>query len=192
MLGKFSVAAALAAMVSAAPALAQQNGAPPGPPPSWESLIPCAQKADAAEGFRCYQAAMRAAGYSPNPATVAADRRKTFGLSLPSFHGHKAEPGAEAKSARAERHGSAAAPAPAAEETDENRVSVTLERVALMPPLNRLLIVTSEGAIWEQTDNETVAPLPKPGQQMTVLKGAIDGFFCQFDKRTRVRCRRTH
>ena len=184
MFGKLSAAGALVLSVLAGHAAAQ-TATPSGPPPSWDSLIPCAQKADPAEGFRCYQAAMRAAGYTPNPEVAATEKRRRFGLPLPSI-GHKAAPKPEAQAQRG-----AAAPAPPPEEP-ENRVSVTLEQVALIPPLNRLLLVTTEGAIWQQTDSETVAPLPKPGQPMTIIKGSISGFFCEFDKRTKVRCVRTH
>jgi hypothetical protein len=187
MIGKLSMAALGAALV-AGPAAAQT--VPSGPPPSWESLLPCAQKADPVEGFKCYQAAVRAAGYAPNPEVVAADRKRRFGLpSLPAI-GHKAP----AKAERQVAQGAAPAPAPAASPTEDtdDRVTIELEQVALIPPLNRLLLVTKDGGVWLQTDSETVAPLPKPGQAMTVIKGSINGFFCQFDKRTRVRCKRTH
>jgi hypothetical protein len=173
-----------ALVVAGASAAVAQEAAPAGPPPSWESLIPCAQKSDPAEGFRCFQQALRAAGYAPNPVAVAADKRRSFGLQLPKVHLGRRE---DAKPAAAPR---APAAAPEPERADE--VAVTLEQVALTPPLNRLLLVTTEGAVWQQTDNDTVAPLPRPGQTMTVIKGSIDGFFCRFDKRTKVRCRRLH
>jgi hypothetical protein len=196
MFGKLSAAGLVGVVCLAGPAAAQ-TAVPSGPPPSWESLIPCAQKADPAEGFKCYQVALRAAGYVPNPQVVAEDRRRRFGLPLPSI-GHKGPPKTEPKLAQAQAQPgpgpTAAAPrAPAAApEESEDRVTVTLEQVALIPPLNRLLLVTTDGGIWQQTDSETVAPLPRPGQTMTVLKGSISGFFCQFDKRTKVRCTRTH
>jgi len=164
---------------------------PAGPPPAWDSLIPCAQKSDPAEGFRCYQAAMRAAGYAPNPQVVAADRRRTFGLTLPKLGGRKHEATSEARAARQEPGASRAA-SPAPEEEVQDRVTVTLDQVAVMPPANRLLMVTTEGAVWLQTDNEIVAPLPRAGQTMSLIRGSIDGFFCRFDKRTQVRCKRTH
>ena len=157
---------------------------PSGPPPSWDALIPCAQKGDPAEGFRCYQAAMRAAGYAANPEIVAAERRRRFGLSLPTIGSHKS-------AAKAAAAAPGAGPAPP-EEEPEDRVSVKLEQVALIPPLNRLLLVTTEGAIWLQTDSEPVSPTPKPGEPMTIVRGKIGGYFCQFDRVTRVRCTRSH
>lgn len=193
-----------ALVLALAGAAAAQTPTPSGPPPSWESLIPCAQKSDPVEGFKCYQAAMKAAGFAPNAAVVAADKRRSFGLQLPSFHARKpaetkvAQAAATAPAAPAAAPAPVSAPAPARPappppaKEPEDQVTVTLDAVAVTPPLNRLLLVTTEGAVWQQTDDDTVAPLPRPGQTMTVIKGSIDGFFCRFDKRTKVRCKRTH
>jgi hypothetical protein len=183
---------ALVAALAVAGAAAAQTAVPSGPPPSWESLIPCAQKSDPVEGFKCYQAAMNAAGFTPNAQAVAAEKRRTFGLPLPSLHAHKKTETAQAGAPAAAATASASAQPAALPPEPEDQVTVTLESVAVTPPLNRLLLVTTEGAVWQQTDNDTVAPLPKPGQTMTVEKGHIDGFFCRFDKRTKVRCKRMH
>ncbi len=86
----------------------------------------------------------------------------------------------------------AQAPPAAAEEESQDRVTVKLDQVALIPPLNRLLMVTTEGAVWLQTDSETVSPTPKPGASMTIIHGKINGYFCQFDRLNKVRCRRSH
>ncbi len=137
------------------------------------------------EGFRCYQAAVRAAGYAPNAEIVAQDRRRKFGLPAISLGSHKPK---EPKAETAQAGPRAAAP----EEAAEDRIAVKIEQVALIPPLNRLLIVTTDGAIWQQTDSETVSPTPRPGSSMTVVRGKISGYFCQFDRLNKVRCIRTH
>ena len=168
----------------AGPAAAE--AVPPGPPPSWDALIPCAQKGDPAEGFRCYQAAMRAAGYAPNPEIAATERRRKFGLPALSLGSHKADSRARRDLVQAQ------APATAPEEEAQDRVTVKLDQVALIPPLNRLLMVTTDGAVWQQTDNETVSPTPRPGASMTIVHGRINGYFCQFDRLNKVRCTRTH
>ncbi len=161
---------------------------PAGPPPSWDALIPCAQKGDPAEGFKCYQAAMRAAGYAPDPEIAATERRRKFGLPALSLGSHKPTSQAKAELAQAQSSARAAAP----EEDAQDRVTVKLDQVALIPPLNRLLMVTADGAVWQQTDSETVSPTPKPGSSMTVVHGKINGYFCQFDRLNKVRCTRTH
>jgi hypothetical protein len=176
-------------------AQAQAPGNPAGPPPSWDSLIPCAQKSDPKEGFACYQAAMRAAGYAPNAEVVEADKRRKFGLNLPTPFKHSGEKPkqvarAEGKAQPAPAPSSPQAAAPA--EEDQAQVSVQLSQVALIPPQNRLLLVTQEGAIWEQTDDEAVSPRPKPGQTIRIEQNRFGGYFCRFDKFTKVRCTRTH
>ncbi len=74
----------------------------------------------------------------------------------------------------------------------ENDVFVKLERVALMPPNNRMLLITADGGIWEQIDSETIAPLPREGQSMEIKKNAFGGFMCIFDKHQGARCKRVH
>lgn len=192
-------ALAAGAWLGAGGAAAQQASEhPAGPPPSWESLIPCAQKADPKEGFACYQAAMRAAGYATNPEIAATEKRRKFGLNVPTPFKHKEKPAkvAEASAAPpaagAGPRASQPAPAPAPAEEDENRVAVQLSQVALIPPQNRLLLVTQEGAIWEQTDDEVVTPRPRPGQTVQIERNGFGGYFCRFDKFTKVRCRQTH
>ncbi len=188
---QISVTGGLAASLvlgAAGPAPAQTPAPPSGPPPSWDSLIPCAQKADPVDGFKCYQAAMRAAGYAPNPEITARERRRTFGLALPSIGSHKPAARPQTEVAQATPGARPAAP----QEDPEDRVTVKLEQVALIPPLNRLLLITTEGGVWQQTDSETVSPPPKPGETMTVVHGKISGYFCQFDRLTKVRCIRTH
>ncbi len=182
-----AMAGALGASIMIGPAgPAAAQAVPSGPPPSWDALIPCAQKADPAEGFRCYQGAMRAAGYAPNPEIAATERRRKFGLPALSLGSHKAESKARREVAQAQ------APATAPEEEPQDRVTVKLDQVALIPPLNRLLMVTTDGAVWQQTDSETVAPTPRSGASMTIIHGKINGYFCQFDRLNKVRCTRTH
>ena len=103
--------AACLALGAATSAAGQDVPMPPGPPPSWGALIPCAQKADPAEGFKCYQAALRAAGYTPNPEIAATERRRKFGLSLPLVAPHK--PAAKPQTVVAQaKPGAAPAPPP--------------------------------------------------------------------------------
>jgi len=190
-----------AVLLSASVAMAQD--VPAGAPPAWPTLIHCAQLPDDDAQLACFKAAMKAAGYAAKPAEVTAERHHRFGLSMPDLNLLKkkqVEAGQAAASAPA-----AAGPVgpPAAEPVppppgvaphaeSENDVFVKLERVALMPPNDRLLLVTTDGGIWEQTDSDTIAPLPKPGQSMEIRKNAFGGFLCIFDKHQGARCKRVH
>ncbi len=190
-------AAALAAVVSlGAPGSARAQVAtaqPSGPPPSWEALIHCAESGDPDAELLCYRAALRAAGYARNPQAAAAERRKHFGLAIPSInllkHGKKEQP---APTSQAAAPGAAPAPAEAESEADQTEVTVELEELALIPPAGKLLLITTDGGIWEQIDNERVVPQPKKGQSFKIRRTRFGGFFCQFDRTTAVRCVRKH
>jgi hypothetical protein len=215
MRGFRTIAAGAACVVVMCGAANAEDAAPAGAPPSWANLIHCAKLADDEGQLACFKAAMKAAGYAPNPQEVTAERHQRFGLSAPQlgFLKHKsqaegAQAGAGAGAAVAQP-AAEAAPSPVTEPPtaklaeaappppgvkaapeDENHVFVTIERVAIMPPLNRLLMVTSDGGVWEQSDNETVAPMPKGGQSLEIRKNMFGGYLCIFDKHQGVRCAR--
>ena len=215
MRGFRTIAAGAASAMLMGGAAQAQDAAPASAPPSWGTLIHCAKLPDDEGQLACFKAAMKAAGYSPNPREVTAERHQRFGLSAPQlgFLKHKSQAegeqaGAGASAASAPMPAMAAAsPAPAppaakvaeaappppgvkATPEDESHVFVTLERVAIMPPLNRLLMVTSDGSVWEQNDSETVAPMPRSGQSMEIRKNMFGGYLCIFDKHQGVRCAR--
>ncbi len=177
-------AAAVAAVALAAPASQAQDKAPP----SWDSLVKCAEMSDPADELACYRAAMRAQGYKPNVQAVETQRRKLFGLSLPSVNLAQREPKGDKPASAAAGQ---AAGAPEAEETSGDRVDVVLAQVAMIPPNNRLLLITSDGAIWEQTDTEVVNPRPKAGDRLNIRRTNFGGYFCRFSRVNSVRCRRT-
>ncbi len=197
-----AVAGSVAAVVTlSGAALAQET--PSGAPPSWPALIHCAQLPDDDAQLACFKSAMKAAGYAPKAAEVTAERHHRFGLSVPElnvFKKRQAETGQSVAAAPAENASpgaSAAEPAPpppgvAPHPESEDDVFVKLERVALVPPFNRLLLVTADGGIWEQTDSETIAPFPKEGQSMEIKRNAFGGFLCIFDKHQGARCKRVH
>ncbi len=185
--------AALAAglvLAVAAPALA---ATPAGPPPSWEVLSRCAEAGDDASELNCYREAMHAAGYATTP-VAASERRRRFGLTMPHIGLPKGRSGARAGdgAAAASQAGSATTPSAAETGDDADRVVVKLEQIATIPPAGKLLLVTTDGAIWEQLDTEDVSPRPRPGQAMVIQRNRFGGFFCKFGKLTAVRCRQTH
>jgi len=190
------VLVALACGVSAAGAGVALAQAAAGTPPAWEVLVRCAEMGDKDDRLACYDEAMRAAGYAPRPEAVAAARRRLFGLRAPqiSILKHKeAEAPARAAEGAAPSE-AAAAPAPAtkrapAPQEDENGVTVTLAKVALQGD-GKLLMVTEEGQIWEQTDTDRLVSLPKPGLAMPIHRGTFGGYFCDVSKYKSVRCER--
>ncbi len=52
----------------------------------------------------------------------------------------------------------------------------------------RLIMATTEGEVWTQTEGEGPPKVPAAGSSMTIRKGAMGGFFCAVDKYTSFRC----
>jgi hypothetical protein len=151
-------------------------------PPAWDTLVRCAQTPDEAARLSCYDSAMRAAGYSPNPAAVAEEHRKGFGLTVPKItvlKKHKREEGAK----------TAGAPQ-APEQENPNRVELTVDQVAVTQPVGRVVVFTTEGQIWQQTDDTQINTLPKEGDSFVIRREALGGYFCDVNKHQAVRCKR--
>jgi hypothetical protein len=189
---KLNVAAAAAAGVAGAIALglagsaAAQDASAPSTPPSWDALTHCAQMPADDARLSCYDAAMRAAGYAPKPAEVAEEHRKKFGLPTPKLSilkHHDTEQGRQA----AAQGGAAAPAAPAA---NPDKVMVTVQEVATIQPDDRMLVITDEGQIWEQTDSTALSSTPKSGDMMEIRRNFIGGYFCVPNKYQAVRCKR--
>jgi hypothetical protein len=177
-------------LVSGAAAQAQQAGTPP----SWNTLVRCAEMGQEDARLACYDEAMRSAGYQPKPEEVAAEKRRRFGLSLPQINvlkHHEKEEGEQAA-------GGAAAPAPekhakhqkAQAPESEDEITVELSQVATLQPDEKLVMFTSDGEIWQQTDTTPVTPLPREGDTVHIHKGKISGYFCDVNKYQAVRCKR--
>ena len=187
-----AVAAAVVTVGLSGRAFSQEQG---GTPPSWDTLVHCAKMANDSASLACFRAAMRAAGYGPKPEEVAAEHKRLFGLPIPEIKLQRRAAEAKGEEAGAQAAGPAGAATAVAEApapVDEDRVTVELSEVALTQPLNRLLLITTDGAIWAQTDDTRVARLPRKGQSVEIERGAIGGYFCKVDKWTKVRCERRH
>jgi hypothetical protein len=192
---KLNVAATAAAGMAGAIALglagtaSAQDAATSSTPPSWDTLVRCAQMANDDGRLSCYDEAMRAAGFAPKPAEVAAEHRKGFGLPAPKISilkHHETEKGRESAQGGA---GSAAA-APAEPHEDANKVTVSVQEVATLQPGDRMLVITGDGQIWEQTDTTALTETPKPGDSMEIRRNFIGGYFCVPNKYQAVRCKR--
>ena len=181
-IGTAAGAVVLLSALAAGAALSQEP-APAGTPPPWSTLVRCAQMANDDAALACFKAAMRDSGFAPKPEAVAAERRHSFGLSLPKIGDLRRH---------AKQEGSAAAGREAAPaEVNENEVSVVLSQVASLYD-GKLLFITVDGAIWEQTDDTPIAQKPKAGYEMKIHKGKFGGFFCDPNAYKSVRCERTH
>jgi hypothetical protein len=75
------------------------------------------------------------------------------------------------------------------QEEDVRSLTLTVASVE-NTPLGRLLMTSSDGAVWEQTDAESVTDTPEPGDSVKVSKGMFGGYMCQVSRWQSVRCQR--
>lgn len=190
---KLNMAAAAAAGVAGAIAMGlagtalAQDASAPSAPPSWDTLTRCAQMPADDARLSCYDTAMRAAGYAPKPAEVAEEHRKKFGLPAPKLNFLKHHDSAQGA---AQGGATATATTQAAPKENQDKVTVTVQEVATLQPGDRLLVITDDGQIWEQTDTIPLNSTPKSGDSMEIRRNFVGGYFCVPNKYQAVRCKR--
>jgi len=171
MSGRVAAASCLMALVWAPAQSEDISGAEAG----WAAIKRCAAIAEDHARHVCTDETLRSAGLlDAHQAKVAetaksaeapntAEHRERFGLQPPTTP----------------------KPSPA-----EARLEVTLASVQQSGD-GKLVLTTTDGAIWRQVESEAIRPAPTQGQVMTISKAALGGFLCESAKRVAFRCFRT-
>lgn len=128
----------------------------------WAALQKCAALLDDRARHRCSDDVMRDGGLTPKPEMKAAEQRKRFGLTES---------------------------VPAAKQ-EEAELAVTLTKVEKALD-GKLVLTTSDGAVWKQIETESDRQEPAAGQAMTISKTLFGGYMCKPLKRVAFRCSRT-
>jgi hypothetical protein len=81
------------------------------------------------------------------------------------------------------------APAPKPSPSDA-RLEVTLANVTQAGD-GKLVLTTTDGAIWRQVESEAIRPMPAQGQTMVIARKSLGGFMCESAQRVAFRCYRT-
>jgi hypothetical protein len=168
---------------------------------AWSAITLCARIAKDRDRHVCLDDALRNAGLMPahpSAASVpAAGTAPAAGASAPAAAAGAVAPAAAAPAAQAP---DAASPAQSKEsradfglqpktfrETGVARtLKVTLRQVDQAD--GKLLLTTTEGAIWKQVESTDVWPVPTGGQTMTIERGSFGGFYCEPSKYVSFRC----
>ncbi|KPL66943.1 hypothetical protein SZ64_01840 [Erythrobacter sp. SG61-1L] len=170
-MGKLRIAAlGGCTLLATGTALAQGAGADPAA--NWQEIARCAGEDRSARRHTCMDEVLRRAGLL-DPQQEVAEQRETFGQ----------RPGRDdpQEAAKAEVPRSAS---PA--RLDEVKGQVAFAKLV---GKGRLLVVTSEGAVWRQTSAETIRIVPEAGVEFTAMKAAMGGYRCKLG-RTTYRCER--
>lgn len=144
-------------------------------PAMLKSLMDCKAKTESAERLACYDAAVGALDVAEQKGDIVvvdreqakAVRRQAFGFSLPSLslfeRGEKPE--------------------------ELDRVTLGVDR-AYRGGDGKWVVEVEGGAVWAQTDTESVAREPQKGSKVEIRKAAMGGYFMNIDGQRAVRARR--
>lgn len=164
-------AAWAAGLAGAAFAFAPLMAAAAAPQP--KSAADCRAISDFELRGQCWDALDKA---NQQDSTATKKREFGLGLHLPSVAAVK--PKKEQVEAERRR-----------ESEDVKSLSLTVASVD-NTPLGRLLLTASDGAVWEQTDSDTITRAPSPGDVVEVSKGMLGGYMCHVSRWQSVRCQR--
>jgi hypothetical protein len=154
----------------------------------WSSIARCAEEDTARARHACVDRVLREAGLLTTEMR-ARQARQAFGL-----ENEPVRPQARSTLASNETPASAGSgasdPDPASPEMPD-RVEVELASVSKAAD-GRLLVTTTDGAVWRQTESVTIPKPPVAGDRMTIRKGALGGYRCTLvSTRLTYRCVRT-
>lgn len=148
-------------------------------PELFEALVRCRAVADAAARLQCFdtaaaaleQAAERRDLVVVDRAQVRESRRRLFGLALPRlpiFGG--GDDGRE----------------------DEEEITTLDSTVASASQdgFAHWMVRLQDGSFWVQVDNNTLALRPRPGQPVTVVRGALGSYMMRVNRQPGIRVRR--
>jgi hypothetical protein len=172
--------------------LAQAARTPPSAEQGWSLVTRCAQEDSERARHTCLDRVLRDAGFLTNEMS-AQQQRRAFGLdeqrapAAPPAPPSIAPPVAAAKyvapparpapvAPPAAPATSPSAPAPAAQ---PDLLEVQLASVQ-KPPDGKLVITTTEGAVWRQSESADMPQPPAAGDRMTIRKGALASYRCSF------------
>lgn len=139
------------------------------------SAADCRAIADFEARGKCWDALDQA-----NQKDAQAEKKKNFGFdaglhapSISSLVPHKEDRVREQRAAK------------------ENVRNLTLTVASVeQTPLGRMLVTSTDGAVWEQTEGDALSHEPAPGDTVEVSKTMLGGFMCQVSRWESVRCQR--
>jgi hypothetical protein len=175
----------MALALVAGPALGEEiSGAEAG----WAAMKRCAAIAEDTARHACTDAALREAGLlvAGKPASAGAPSGSAPSANVPSAAASVAPaPAADSR----QRFGLTPPPTPKPTPS-ESKLAVTLASVEQRGD-GKLVLTTTEGAVWRQVESEAIRPLPAQGQTMTIAKKSLGSFMCESANRVAFRCYRT-
>jgi hypothetical protein len=171
--GSFLVVAAIAGI--AAPVVAKDKPVPPSPLVA--AIDRCRQITDPTQRLACYDSAASALVTASNTGAVAIvdqnevrkARHSLFGFNMPKipfFSGDTTAGEAQSK------------------------LDSTIKSVSALRNGYYRIVINDNNAIWETTDDSINFDEPRPGQKITIVRGALGNYFLRINGQNGVRGRR--
>ena len=197
-IGRVAGVLVMSALVPSSPAQENLPGERIAPSDAaWSAITRCARIAKDSDRHVCLDDALRNAGLMPAhptaaPVPAAGTAPAAGGAVAPAAAAGAAAPAAQppdsaspaqSKESRADF---GLQPKTSREPAVARRLQVTLRQVDQAD--GKLLLTTTEGAIWKQVESTDVWPVPTGGQTMTIDRGSFGGFFCEPSKYVSFRC----
>lgn len=196
-IGQVAGVLAMSALVPSSPAQENPSGERTAPSDAaWSAITLCARIAKDSDRHVCLDDALRNAGLMPAhptaapvpaagaaPAARAAAPVPAAGAAAPAAPAPDSASSAQSKESRADF---GLQPKAVRQPAVARTLQVTLRQVDQAD--GKLLLTTTEGAIWEQVESTNVWPVPTGGQTMTIKSGSFGGFFCEPSKYVSFRC----
>ena len=143
----------------------------------WNQVVACAAERSVEARHACMDSVLRAAG-ALDVAREVAVNRENFGRE------ERAAPPPPPPVAA-----TVAAPARVAPPPPVTGITTRVASARLGGD-RKLRVTTSEGAVWQQVDNDTIRRLPREGEAFEVREGSLGSFRCTFNETTTFRCER--
>jgi len=183
---KRTAAVTVASILSLGPAAlrAQAPGAMT-PDQGWSAISQCASNPTERARHACVDDVLRKAGLL-TPQAEAKERRRQFGLD------ENAARAAPPVAAPKPPPSPAPAPASAAppKNDDSGRVEVEVARAAVATD-GKVVVTTTDGAQWKQTDSDTLPRLPAAGDRVKIRRASLGSYLCELPTHHTFRCVRT-
>ncbi len=148
----------------------------------WNQVVACAAERSVEARHACVDSVLRAAG-ALDVAREVAVNRENFGREERAAPPPPPPPPAPAVAASVAAPARVAAPPPVTGIT-------TRVASARLGGDRKLRVTTSEGAVWQQVDNDAIRRLPREGEAFEVREGSLGSYRCTFNETTTFRCER--
>jgi len=162
---------------------------------AWSAITLCARIAKDSDRHACLDDALRKAGLmrahpTAAPVPAAGTAPAAVAAAAPAAEAAAPAPQAPGSASPAQSKQSHAdfglQPKTFREPAVARTLQVTLSKVDQAD--GKLILTTTEGAIWKQVESTDVWPVPTGGQTMTIARGSFGGFFCEPSKYVSFRC----